>query len=62
MQELYELVKENPGTVPLVFEVHTNGNGEGLTMRSKKYRVLLTDGFIQKLYSILGKNAVKIGN
>jgi len=59
---LYTLVRDNPGLVPLIFDVRTNGNGEGILMQSQKFQVLLTDDFIRKMQQIVGKDSIIIRN
>lgn len=62
VEELYQLIRENPGLIPVVFEVRTNGSGEGLLMKSQKYQVVLTDDFIRNLERIVGKNSIRLRN
>ena len=59
---LNEIVKQFPGTTPLFFEVRTNGNAQGFIMRSRKYAVILTEEFLNQLYSLLGKENIIIKN
>jgi len=59
---LHALVKENPGMVPLIFDVRMNGNGEGILMQSKRFQVLLTEDFIKKMQQILGSDSIIIRN
>jgi DNA polymerase-3 subunit alpha len=62
IDSLLNTVKEFPGSVPLIFEFLTNGGGQGLTMKSQKYQVLLSDEFIDKIRKIVGNNSVNINN
>lgn len=62
VERLYEIITQYPGTIPLYFDVRPNGDGAGLLMRSKKYHVVLTDEFLQKLQEILGEDNVSIRN
>ena len=62
IEAIHRLVKENPGFVPLIFDIHTNGNGEGLLLKSKKFQVLLSDDFIKKIQQIVGKGSIRIRN
>ena len=62
IEAIHRLVKENPGLVPLIFEICTNGNGEGLLMKSQKFQVLLSDDFIRKIQEIVGKDSIRVRN
>lgn len=62
IEAIHRLVKENPGLVPLIFEICTNGNGEGLLMKSQKFQVLLSDDFIRKMQEIVGKDSIRVRN
>jgi DNA polymerase III alpha subunit len=59
---LYQVIRDHPGAVPLMFDVRTDGNGMGLLLKSRRFKVLLTDDFLHNVQKILGNDAVKIGN
>ena len=61
IDSLYRIIRESPGAVPLMFNVKTNGNGSGLMLKSRRFRVLLTDEFINKVQDVLGHGAVELG-
>lgn len=58
---LYQVIRDHPGAVPLMFNVRTDGNGMGLLLKSRRFKVLLTDEFLHGVQEILGNDAVKIG-
>jgi DNA polymerase-3 subunit alpha len=57
---LYKVIRDHPGVVPLMFDVQTEGNGLGLLLKSRKFKVLLSDEFIEQVKEILGNDAVNI--
>jgi len=59
---LQEIIRQHPGTIPLFFEMRVNGNDTGFILKSKKYRVVVTDEFLSELQSLLGKQNVFIKN
>jgi hypothetical protein len=61
IDRLYQIIRENPGVVPLMFDIHTGANGNGLLLKSRRFKVLLSDEFLQKVQGVLGADAVKIG-
>ncbi|RMI26797.1 MAG: DNA polymerase III subunit alpha [Calditrichaeota bacterium] len=61
IDSLYQVIRSHPGTVPLMFDVRTGSNGTGLLLKSRRFKVLLTDEFVQQVKSILGEEAVRIG-
>jgi DNA polymerase-3 subunit alpha len=61
IDSLYKVIRDHPGAVPLMFDVRTEGNGLGLLLKSRKFKVLLTDEFIEQVKGILGNDAVNIG-
>ncbi len=61
IDSLYQIITENRGAVPLYFNVYTNGNGEGLMLKSRRFKVLLSDEFLAKARNILGESAVELG-
>jgi DNA polymerase-3 subunit alpha len=60
INKLQKLIKKYPGDMPLYFEMKSNGNSNGLIMRSKKFQVILTDEFLQELQKIIGKGNIQI--
>jgi len=62
VDQLYGVLKKFPGNIPVLFEVHTNGNGEGLLLKSRKIRIGLNDELIKQLKKILGSQSVQLGN
>ncbi len=62
IDKLYEIIKKYPGTVPLFFEVHPNGNGASFILRSRKYQVMVTDEFLEELRKLLGEKNIIIRN
>ncbi|MBN2364641.1 MAG: DNA polymerase III subunit alpha [Calditrichaeota bacterium] len=60
LSELLHLIQHFPGNIPLYFEMRPNGNGSGLVMRSKKFQVILSDEFLDKLQDIMGKKNIHI--
>lgn len=60
IDRLYQLVRSNPGSVPLMFDVKTSGSGMGLLLKSRRFKVLLTDDFLDKAESILGKGGIQV--
>jgi len=62
IDQLHKLVKQYPGSIPLLFEVYTNGNGSGFLLRSRKFQVVLTDDLLNQLRELLGKNNIEILN
>lgn len=61
VDQLHQVIRDCPGTVPLMFHVHTPGNGAGLLLKSRRYNVLLTEDFLNRVRGILGREAVEIG-
>lgn len=61
IDNLYQVIRDHPGAVPLMFDVRTDGNGMGLLLKSRRFKVLLTDEFLHSVQEILGNGAVKIG-
>ncbi len=57
---LFQLIQKYPGNIPVYFDMRPNGNGTGLIMRSKKFRVVLTDDFLDQLQVLLGKQNIHI--
>ena len=62
IEALYKVIRANPGTVPLIFDVHTGENGNGLLLKSRRFRVLLSDDFLEKVQELLGRDAVQINS
>ncbi len=62
VDNLQNIIRQHPGTMPLYIDVHPNGNGTGFIIRSRKYRVVLTDEFLKELQNLLGKQNVIIKN
>jgi len=60
VDELHHIMKQYPGTIPVFFDIRPNGNGTGFLMKSQKFRVVLTDEFIEKLQQLLGAENVQI--
>jgi DNA polymerase-3 subunit alpha len=60
INQLHRLIQKYPGNIPVFFEMRPNGNSTGIVMRSKKFRVVLTDDFLDKLQAILGKQNIHI--
>ena len=60
IDRLHQVIREHPGSVPLKFEVYTEGNGAGLLLKSRRFKVLLTDEFLKEVEGILGKNGVML--
>ena len=60
IDNLYQIIRENPGGVPLMFNVHTGANGNGLLLKSRRFRVLLSDDFLEKVQGVLGESAITI--
>jgi DNA polymerase-3 subunit alpha len=60
IDELQELIKEYPGSIPLYFEVRPNGNSHGFVLHSRKYSIIITDQLLEKLYNLIGKNNVLV--
>ena len=60
IDELHELIKEYPGSIPLYFEVRPNGNSNGFVLSSRKYSIIITDQLLEKLYNLIGKNNVLV--
>ena len=60
VDQLQDLIKNYPGSIPLYFEMRPNGNSTGLTLCSRKYSVVVTDELMEKLHKLLGKNNVLI--
>ncbi len=54
VDSLYKLMKEFPGTTPVFFEVYTQDNGGGFLLRSRRYRVVLTDELLNNLRQTVG--------
>ena len=54
VDSLYKLMKEFPGTTPVYFEVYTKDNGGGFLLRSRRYRVVLTDELLKNLRNTVG--------
>ncbi|RMF57255.1 MAG: DNA polymerase III subunit alpha [Calditrichaeota bacterium] len=61
IEELYRIIRSHPGTIPLYFDVRTGTNGNGFLLKSRRFRVLLTDELLQQVERLLGKDAVSIG-
>lgn len=61
IDSLFRIIRDHPGSIPLMFEVRTEGNGAGLLLKSRKFRVLLSDEFLHQVQEILGSEAVKLG-
>lgn len=61
IDSLFRIIRDHPGSIPLMFEVRTEGNGAGLLLKSRKFRVLLSDEFLRQVQEILGSEAVKLG-
>ncbi len=62
IKDLQAIISSHQGAVPLFFEMRPNGNGTGLVMRSRKYRVVLSDEFLEALQKLLGKNNIVVKN
>ncbi len=60
IDNLHKVVREYPGSVPLTFLVKTSGNGGGLTLKSRRFKVLLTDEFLARVKDILGNGSISI--
>jgi DNA polymerase-3 subunit alpha len=60
INKLQKLIQKHPGDMPLYFEMKTNGNSNGLIMRSKKFQVILTDEFLRELQKIIGEGNIQI--
>lgn len=60
VENLHAVIKEYPGTTPVFFEIRPNGNGMGFLMKSRKFKVVLTDDFLDKLKGLLGSENVVI--
>lgn len=58
---LYQAIRNNPGTVPLLFSVKTNGHGGSLRLKSRRFKVLLSEEFMSAVNRILGEGAVRVG-
>ena len=58
--KLQLLIQKFPGKIPLYFEMRTNGNGNGLILRSKKFQVMLSDDFLNELQKLLGQDNIQI--
>ncbi len=56
VQSLNQLMKDFPGTIPIYFEIFTQDNGGGFLLRSRRYRVVLTDELLQQLRKTVGEN------
>ncbi len=61
IEALYSIIREFPGSTPLYFNVYTSGNGGGLLLKSRRFRVLPSDDFIHKVQDVLGREAVTLG-
>lgn len=62
VDKLYDLIRGFPGSIPLVFEVRTNGSGEGLLVKSRRYKVMLSDEFLDLLIELVGRRSIKVQN
>lgn len=62
VDELQELIKKYPGSIPLYFEMRPNGNGSSIVLGSRKYKVMVTDELLETLQKMLGKKNVLIKN
>nr|HQU74771.1 DNA polymerase III subunit alpha [Calditrichia bacterium] len=60
IDRLHQVIRENPGMVPVMFDVKTGDAGMGLLLRSKRFKVLLSDEFVSKVEAILGRGAVNM--
>ena len=60
INKLQKLNQKHPGDMPLYFEMKTNGNSNGLIMRSNKFQVILTDEFLKELQKIIGEGNIQI--
>lgn len=60
IDRLHQVIRANPGMVPLLFDVRTNGNGVGLLLKSKRFRVLLSEEFLNEVEGILGRDGVRL--
>ncbi len=72
VEKLLGIIKHYPGSTSLYVEMRVNGNGNGqgnghsaatgFVMRSRRYKVLVTDEFIESLHDLLGEKKVIIRN
>ncbi len=62
VDQLYKVIKQHPGSIPILFEVYTNGNGSGLLLRSRKFQVVLTDQLLAQLGALLGNDNIEVLN
>ncbi|MFZ0391187.1 MAG: OB-fold nucleic acid binding domain-containing protein, partial [Calditrichia bacterium] len=60
LKDLRSLLENNPGTIPLFIDMRPNGNGTRFLLRSRIHGVSLDDDFLRKVYSIIGRDNVKI--
>lgn len=60
IDDLYRLIQNSRGSIPLFFNVYTNGNGEALLLKSRRFKVLPTDDFLVEARKILGDSAVEV--
>ncbi len=60
IDELYRLIQQYRGSIPLYFNVYTNGNGDALLLKSRRFKVLPTDDFLRNARKILGDKGVEI--
>ena len=62
IEKLLSIIEQNPGTIPLYFEMRPNGNGSGIILKSRKYQILMTDELLFKLQNLLGKEKVIVNS
>lgn len=60
IRSLYELVQQNPGSCPLYVAVTDPDSPVAVTMQSRSARVDVSDGLLQGLESLIGKEAFRL--
>lgn len=58
--KIEQIIQNNPGKIPLFFEMRSNGNGTGIILRSKKYNVSVNDILLNEIEHIIGKGSIHI--
>ncbi|GAB4329126.1 MAG: DNA polymerase III subunit alpha [Calditrichia bacterium] len=62
VEELRKIITSHPGEIPVYLQVRARSNGEPLLMKSRRYRIILTDEVLDELGKILGKKNILIRN
>ncbi len=60
LERVYQILRKYPGSIPVFFEVRTNGNGHGLVLRSRKFGVVLTRELVMQIQEVLGKAYLQV--